>query len=122
MFCGVFRPILGCCEKPRDRGRGIISKDVHKLSPKAKEALKSFREDVKQERKKTRSTIEEKIGEKLVRVFVYLPAIAVRHAKQEITLLAEKYEKRLVIRVGDDGEDFVNMPILLGRRIQFDRG
>jgi len=50
-------------------------------------------------------------GEKLVRVLVNLLANAVRHAKQEITLVAEKFEKHLVIRVGDDGEGFVREDI-----------
>lgn len=50
-------------------------------------------------------------GEKLVRVFVNLLANAVRHAKQEITLVAEKFDNHLVIRVGDDGEGFVKEDI-----------
>lgn len=58
-FAGAPAPASAAVENPGTAAEEMLQKDVHKLPPEIKEALKSFREEIKQEREKTRSIIEE---------------------------------------------------------------
>jgi len=58
-FAGAPSPASAAVANPGTVAEEMLQKDVHKLPPEIKEALKSFREEIKQEREKTRSIIEE---------------------------------------------------------------